>query len=182
MSANVLVGLCGAWGLAGSLTWSFARTRRAMLVVQISSAPGFILHWALQEHWTAAGLTVLTMLLALISAALDGPPNSRSVRIARALYLVALLPIAALTAWSWQGWHSLFAALGTAIACYGRWQTDKARFRALILACSVPWFAHNLAVGSVPAMAFDLFLMARGAWLALRGRVPAARMAAVPAS
>jgi hypothetical protein len=182
MVADVLVGLCGAWGLAGSLTWSFARTRRTMLAVQISSAPGFILHWALQGHWTAAGLTVLTMLLALISAALDGPPDSRGVRVARSLYLVALLPVAALTAWSWEGWHSLFAALGTAIACCGRWQTDKTRFRALILACSVPWFAHNLAVGSLPAMASDLFLMGRGAWLAARGRVPVARMAAAPAA
>src|SRR5919202_40653 len=130
MGADVLVGLCGAWGLAGSLTWSFARTRRAMLAIQISTAPGFILHWALQAHWTAAALTVLTMLLTLISAALDGSPNSRRVRGARALYLVALLPVAAVTAWSWEGWHSLFAALGTAIACCGRWQTDKARFRA----------------------------------------------------
>src|SRR3954470_5931097 len=182
MFADVLVGLCGAWGLTGSLTWSFARTRRAMLTIHISSAPGFILHWALQEHWTAAGLVVLTMLLTLISAALDGPPESRGVRIARSLYLVALFPVAALTAWSWEGWHSLFAALGTAVACCGRWQTDKARFRALILACSVPWFAHNLAVGSVPAMASDLFLMGRGAWLALRGRMPAVPMAATSAA
>src|SRR5690349_18046680 len=167
MVADVLVGLCGAWGLAGSLTWSFARTRRAMLAVQVSTAPGFILHWALQRHWTAAGMIVLTMLLALISAALDGPPESRGVRLARALYLLALLPVAALTAWSWAGWHSLFAALGTTVACLGRCQTDKRRFRALVLACSVPWFAHNLAVGSLPAMASDLFLMGRGAWLAL---------------
>src|SRR4051794_1113974 len=115
MVADMLVGLCGAWGLAGSLTWSFARTRRAMLAVQISTAPGFILHWALQGHWTAAGMTVLTMLLALISAALDGPPDSRGVRLARALYLLALLPVAALAAWSWAGWHSLFAA--ASVAC-----------------------------------------------------------------
>ena len=182
MVADMLVGLCGAWGLAGSLTWSFARTRRAMLTVQILTSPGFFLHWALQGHWTAAGLNVLTMLLALISAALDGPPDSRGVRAARSLYLVALLPVAALTAWSWEGWHSLFAALGTTVACCGRWQTDKARFRTLILACSVPWFAHNLAVGSVPAMAADLFLMGRGAWLALRSRLPATRTAAASAA
>src|SRR3954451_4735015 len=85
------------YGLAGSLTWSFAPTRRAMLAIQISSAPGFILHWALQGHWTAAGLNVLTMLLTLISAALDGPPDSRGVRVARSLYLAALLPVAAVT-------------------------------------------------------------------------------------
>jgi hypothetical protein len=153
-----------------------------MLAIQISTAPGFILHWALQEHWTAASLTVLTMLLTLISAALDGPPNSNGVRVARLLYLVALLPVAALTAWSWEGWHSLFAALGTTVACCGRWQTDKARFRALILACSVPWFAHNLSVGSVPAMVSDLFLMGRGAWLALRNRPQAVPMSAATAA
>ena len=178
MVADVLVGLCGAWGLAGSLTWSFARTRRAMLAVQISTAPGFLLHWALQGHWTAAGMTVLTMLLTLISAALDGPPDSRGIRLARSLYLVALLPVVLLAACSWEGWHSLFAALGMAIACFGRWQTDKTRFRALILASSVPWFAHNLAVGSAPAMMSDVFLMSRGAWLALRHRAPAAGMVA----
>jgi len=123
-------------------------------------------------------MTVLTMLLTLISVALDGPPNSRSIRLARCLYLVALLPVVLLAAWSWEGWHSFFAALGTAIACFGRWQTDKARFRTLILACSVPWFVHNLAVGSAPAMMSDLFLMGRGAWLALRHRAPAPRMVA----
>jgi hypothetical protein len=152
-----------------------------MLAVQISAAPGFILHWALQGHWTAAGMIVLTMLLTLISAALDGPPDSRGVCIARSLYLAALLPVAMLAAWSWEGWHSLFAALGTAIACCGRWQTDKTRFRALILACSVPWFAHNLIVGSVPAMVSDLFLMGRGLWLALRRRGSVAPLAAAAA-
>ena len=86
--------------------------------------------------------------------------------------------MAALTVWSWEGRHSLFAALGTVIACCGRWQTDKARFRTLILACSLLWFAHNLVVRSVPAMASDLFLLGRGAWLALRCRAPVAPMAA----
>lgn len=47
MVTDVLASLYGTWGLAGSLTWSFARSRRAMLAVQISAAPGFILHWVL---------------------------------------------------------------------------------------------------------------------------------------
>ena len=125
---------------------------------------------------------MLTMLLTRISAALDGPPNSYGVRVARSLYLVALLPVAALTAWSREGWHSLFAALKPTVAYCGRWQTDKARFHALILACSVPWFAHNLSVGSVLAMASDLFLMGRSAWLALRNRPPAIQMSAASAA
>jgi hypothetical protein len=87
-----------------------------MLAIQISSAPGFILHWALEGHWTAVSLTVLTP----ISAALDGPLNSYGVRVARLLYLVALLPVATLMAWSRKGRHSLFAALWTTVACCGR--------------------------------------------------------------
>lgn len=182
MVVDFLIGLCGLWGLAGSLTWSFAQTRRTMLIIQMATSPGFLLHWILQDHWTAAGLNALTSVLTLTSAALDGPPHSRSVRVARCLYAVALLPVAVLTVWSWAGWHSLFAALGTTIACCGRWQTDKNRFRTLILACSIPWFAHNVAVGSVPAMASDLFLMGRGTWLAVRRRVLEVRMSAASAA
>ncbi|SDE50660.1 hypothetical protein [Belnapia rosea] len=43
-------------------------------------------------------MTVLTMLLTVISAALDGPPDSRGIRLARSLYLAALLPVVLLAA------------------------------------------------------------------------------------
>lgn len=172
---------CGAWGLAGSFLWTFAGTRRRMLLVQLSTGPGYLLHWALLGHGTAAFMTALSMLLALAATLLDGEKGSGRVRAARTVYLLAAAAVVLLTARTWEGIPSLFAGLGTLLACIGRWQTDGARFRAFLLASSVPWFLHNLAAGSPPALASDLFCLGRGvhiAWQsrARRRRPPAAVM------
>lgn len=161
---EILAQACGWYGLATSCLWSFARTRRGMIALQLLSGPGFLLHWALQGHWTAAGSCGLMLTLALVSLALDGPATSRRVRFGRALFLVMLGPIALVAALSWAGLPSLFAALGTTLTCLGRWQTRPERFRLLLLAGSGPWLMHNLLVGSVPGVATDLFQLSRVAF------------------
>ena len=162
-----------AFGYAGSLAsclWSFARTRRAMLVVQMAGSACFLLHWLLQGRATAAIMTGLLLLLAALSLFLEGPPDSPRLRFARRLYLAALVPILAGMVATWSGLPSFFAAIGTAIGCYGRWQTDPARHRAVLLASSVPWLLHSALVGSVPGVCTDLFGLGRAAWLALQRR------------
>jgi hypothetical protein len=70
----------GVWGLAGSLAWSFAPTRRAMLAVLLVAQPGYVVYWSLQNDWTAAGMTILAILLTVLSVGLDGDPDSARVR------------------------------------------------------------------------------------------------------
>lgn len=165
--------LADGLGFAGSLaacSWSFARSRRRMLAVQMAGSCCFLAHWALQGRATAAAMTGLLLGMAVLSLFLEGPADSPRVRRVRRFYLAALLPIIGFAALTWSGLPSLFAAIGTAMGCYGRWQTDPARHRAVLLASSVPWLAHNLLVGSVPGMCTDLFGLGRAAWLAWGAR------------
>ncbi len=176
---------CGWVGLAGCCLWTFARTRAGMIAVQLGTGWGFLLHWALLGHWTAALSTGLTLALAAASAALEGPAGSRRVRAGRALFLALLPVIAGVTLMSWGGPESLFAGLGTAVACLARWQTDAGRFRGLLLASAAPWLVHNLAVGSLPAVAADLFCLGRaglGVWQARRSRARSTAAAAAAAA
>ena len=176
-SFEVLAEACGWLGLAGCCLWSFARTRSRMITVQLLSGPGFLLHWALQGHWTAALSCALMLGLAAASLALEGPPGSGGVRLARALFLL-LLPVIALTAaLTWEGTVSGFAALGTAMVCLARWQLRPERFRTLLLLSSLPWLGHNLLVWSLPGIGADLFCLSRAAmgWWerrAARGTAP----------
>jgi hypothetical protein len=156
------------FGYAGSLfccLWSFARTRRTMLMVQMAGSACFLLYWVLQGRATAATMTALLLGIAALSLFLDGPPDSPRLRLVRRLYIAALLPVVVLTAATWAGAPSCFAAIGTAIGCYGRWQTDLGRHRAILLASSVPWLLHSALVGSVPGLCTDLFGLGRAAWL-----------------
>lgn len=182
MIACSLATACGLWGLAGSLTWSYARTRRAMLAVLVCTQPGYILHWALKGDWTAAGLSVLSLLLTLLSTGLSGPVGSLRVTWTRRAFVLALVPVAVIAAATWNGLPSLFAAVGMALGCYARWQTESVRFRRLMLATSLPWLAHDLLAQSAAAVCADLFGITRGAWVEARGfRLRATSRAASPA-
>jgi hypothetical protein len=165
--------LAEAFGYAGSLLcclWSFARTRRTMLMVQMAGSACFLLHWLLLGRATAATLTALLLGMAVLALFLDGPPDPGRLRLVRGLYVAALLPVAILTAATWAGVPSFFAAIGTVIGCYGRWQTDPARHRAILLASSVPWLLHSALLGSVPGVCTDLFGLGRAAWLGWKQR------------
>jgi hypothetical protein len=165
--------LADGFGFAGSLgacMWSFARTRRRMLAVQMAGSACFLLHWLLLGKGTAAAMTVLLIGISAISIFLDGPADSPRVRLVRRLYVAALVPVVVLTAVTWSGPQSLFAAVGTAMGCYGRWQTDPARHRAILLASSLPWLLHGVLAGSVPGVCTDLFGLGRATWLRWRER------------
>lgn len=175
-------------GFLGSLAcclWSFGRTRRTMLVVQMAGSVCFLLHWLLQGRATAAAMTVLLLALTVLALFLDGPAASPRVRRARRLYLAALVPVVGLAAATWSGLPSLCAAIGTALGCYGRWQTDPDRHRTVLLATSVPWLLHNALVGSIPGLCTDVFALGRAAWLGWarhRARVGTSRAGTTAAS
>lgn len=154
-----------------------------MLALQLAGGPCFLLHWGLQGEAIAAGACALSMLLTLLAMAMDGP----RARLARAAFLAALLPMAALVWAGWGGWPSAFAALGSALVCLARWQVAPSRMRLLMLASAVPWLVHDLALFSLPGMAADLLMLAQGvavAWHRRRQRLPSlacARAALSPA-
>ncbi|SDB63233.1 YgjV family protein [Belnapia rosea] len=179
--------LAQGFGFAGSLAcclWSFAGTRRTMLLVQMLGSTCFLLHWTLLGRGTAAAMTGLLLVMAGLSLFLDAPPGSARIRIVRGIYLAALLPITLLAVATWAGPQSFFAAIGTAMACHGRWQTDRDRHRTILLASSVPWLVHSAIAGSIPGVCTDLFALGRGGWLAWQqrragagGAMPAALLA-----
>jgi len=178
----MLADICGFWGLAGSVGWSFAHTRRGMLRALMLTQPGYVAYWLLLGHRTAALMTLMAMGLNLLSIGLEGPPGSARVRWTRRAYLFALLPVAALSLVTWEGPHSLLAGTGIALGCLARWQTKPTRFRLILSATSLPWLAHDLLVGTLPALASDAFGIGRGIQFALfanprRQRVIAIRYA-----
>jgi hypothetical protein len=167
LSYATLAGLCGCWGLLGSLAWSFARTRRGMLTVLMLCQPGYVVYWVLLGHRTAALMTVLGMGVNLLSLGLEGPADSARVRWTRRAYLAALVPVFALTLSTWEGLPSLLAGTGVALGCIARWQIKPMPFRLLMSTASLPWLAHDLLVGTLPALASDAFGIARGIQIAL---------------
>jgi hypothetical protein len=161
--------LAQGFGFAGSLAcclWSFASTRRTMLLVQMLGSVCFLLHWILLGRGTAASMSALLLGMTGLALLLNAPPGSARLRIVRGIYLAALLPIAGLAVLTWAGPQSFFAAIGTAMCCHGRWQTDRDRHRAILLASSVPWMVHSAIVGSIPGLCTDLFALGRAGWLA----------------
>ena len=177
MFGSPFVTVCGLWGLLGSLSWSFAKKRRTMLAIMLCTQPGYGIYWAGLGDATAAAMSVLAMLLTLLSAGLGGPEGSAMVRWTRRAFMAALIPVAGISLLTWDGLPSAFAAAGMALGCAARWQADGTRFQRLMLSTNLPWLAHDLMAGSAPALASDLFGLARAAWIGVaefRRRRPAA--------
>ncbi len=162
--------LCGLWGLAGSLGWSFAPNRRAMLTILLLTQPGYLLSWTLRGELTAAGMSLMSILITLLSTGMDGPSGSARVLWTRRAFVIALLPIAGITATSWSGVGSLLAGMGLSVSCLARWQTDQGRFKLLMFGSSLPWLAHDLMALSGPSVCGDLFALGRGIWTTWRVR------------
>jgi hypothetical protein len=167
LSSATFAELCGFWGLLGSLAWSFARTRRGMLAVLMLCQPGYVIYWVLLGHRTAALMTVFGMALNLMALGLEGPVDSARVRWTRHAYLAALAPVFALTLATWEGLPSLLAGAGVALGCIARWQIKPLRFRLMMSTPNLPWLAHDLLVGTLPALASDAFGIARGLQIAV---------------
>jgi hypothetical protein len=77
---------------------------------------------------------------------------------------------------TWQGLPSFPAATATTLSTIGRMQANEIVLRALLLASTPLWAAHDLAVGSLPGLTADLLSTTTGATMLLQ-RSPAARSA-----
>jgi hypothetical protein len=109
--------LAGLWGLGGALLWSFARSRRGMLLVQVATLPGFALHWALRGDSAAALATMLICWQAVLASAFE-VRHGWADRLLRGLYIASLLPLAALV-WHDDDWQNAAQAAPALAALLG---------------------------------------------------------------
>src|SRR5262245_33909613 len=82
---------------------------------------------------------------------------------ARLTYYALMPVIAAACIVTWQGAPSLLSTAATTLSTIGRMQSNETRLRALLLASTPFWAAHDLAVGSLPGLLADLLSTAIGA-------------------
>jgi Bacterial inner membrane protein len=167
---NPVASGAGVAAMACLAAWPLFRARSTMLMVYIGNNLGFVAHYALLEHWTAAVMNGFMAAQTVVAILLVGRPRLRW-----AYY--ALMPVvAAASLITWQGWPSFLSAAATTLSTIGRMQANEVVLRALLLASTPFWAAHDLAVGSLPGLVADLLSMATGAAMLLR-RPPAIRSA-----
>lgn len=148
----------GLAGIALNFVWPLLKRRGAMLAAQAAAGAFFLAHYFLIGAWTGGLVNGLAALQALVAIPLGERPGFRVV------YLLTLPVIALVLAFSWQGWSSLFAALGMAGIALGRYQLRQMPFRVILVSTIPFWTAHNLLVGSLPGLLSDLLVTAASLW------------------
>jgi hypothetical protein len=167
---NPLAASIGLVAMACLGAWPLFRTRSVMLIVYIGNNLGFVVHYALLDQWTAVAMNALMAMQTVAAIWLVRSPRSR-------LAYYALMPVVAGAALaSWQGAPSFLSAAATTLSTIGRMQLNETAFRALLLASTPLWAAHDWLVGSLPGLIADLLSMATGAVMLLR-RSPTIRSA-----
>ncbi len=148
----------GLMGMACLIAWPLFATRTRMLLAQIGIGVGMGIHFFLLGAWTGALMNGLSALQTAAAIPLADRPGLRK------LYLALVPVIGVAAALTWNGWPSLFAALGMTLLTVGRMQTDTRAMRILLLAAIPFWAAHDLMVGSVPGLAADALSLCTGLW------------------
>jgi Bacterial inner membrane protein len=150
--------------------WPLFRTRSTMLIIYIGNNLGFVAHYALLDQWTAVVMNGLMAVQTIVAIWLVRWPALRW-----AYY--ALMPFVAVASLAtWQGLPSFLSAAATTLSTIGRMQNNETLLRALLLASTPFWAAHDLIVGSLPGLVADLLSMVTGAAMLLQ-RSPTIRLA-----
>lgn len=142
--------IAGLIGLVLLTVWPLLRERRAMLLAQTAGAMAFIAHYLLIGALTGAAMVSISVVQALAALSEERPHWRRLV------YLSTIPALAAMTAVTWQGLPSLFAALGLALTTAARWQRSVAALRVLFLVSAVAWIAHDILAGSLQGIVADI--------------------------
>jgi Bacterial inner membrane protein len=159
---NPMAASAGLAAMTCLAIWPLFRTRSLMLIVYLGNNLGFVAHYALLDHWTAAAMNGL---MAVQTAAAIGLVRWPRLRLA---YYLLMPVVAGASLATWQGVPSLLAAAATALSSIGRMQSNETFLRALILASTPFWAAHDSVVGSLPGLVADLLSMATGAAMLLQ--------------
>lgn len=161
--------VAAAWGVFGMLclmTWPLFKQRSTMLIVQLGIGVGLGLHYALLGAPTAATMNAFSAAQVLAAIGMERRPNLRWVYWA----IIPLIAVASVV--TWTGPQSALAALGMAFITAGRMQSNVLSLRLLILCAQPFWFAHDVMVGSLPAMIADAGSLTIGTAMLLRYHPP----------
>jgi len=147
----------GLLGMTLCIAASLARARSAILLTGAAGGACFGLHYLGLGSPTGS-------LMCLISVA----QNLAAARFARhgaprwlvAAFVGSAALALALTASTWTGWPSGFAAAGALLATAARLQGEASRMRLLFVASTACWCGHDFGVGSACALACEALTMA----------------------
>ena len=156
MTSNPLATGAGLFAMVCLASWPLFRARPAMLGTYIGNNLGFVVHYALLQHWTAASMNGLMSVQTLVAIGLMRWPRLRLA------YYGLMLVLAVMTLVTWSGLPSLLADAATTLSTLGRMQGNETILRILILASTPFWAAHDLSVGSMPGLIADVMSMATG--------------------
>ncbi len=140
----------GLVGLIGSLIWPMFKIRQTMLMVQAFYSIAFIGHFLLLDAMTAASMMAVIAVQSLVTA--YQRTNIWDVLL-KYVFFATIPGILILTWFTWQGWWSAFAAIGTLTSTFARYQTNIEQFRKWFIYRSLFWIVHNLTVLSISGLA-----------------------------
>lgn len=169
MATHPFAFLMALVGMLCLVSWPLARSRHAVLLIQIGIGISFGLHYAILGNLTAGAVNGLGSVQIALMLCLGGQPGLKWVSW---IFIPAVVAAAFLT---WQGAPTLMAAAGTLLIALGRAQSHPIRMRILILAGCPFWIAHDLLVSS-PVIIADLLSLLTGVFLLLRQCPPPADM------
>src|SRR5262245_24816695 len=104
MTQNPLASAAGLIAMLCFAAWPLFKVRSAMLATYIGNNAAFVLHYALLDHWTAAGMNGLMGIQTLVAIWLARWPRLRWV------YFAFIPILAAVSLFTWQGLPSLLSA------------------------------------------------------------------------
>jgi Bacterial inner membrane protein. len=167
MADNPVAAGAGLVAMVCLTVWPLFRARSAMLGTYVGNNLGFVAHYALLGHWTAAVMNGLMTVQTGVAIWLVRWPRLRWA-------YFALMPVLVGTSLAtWEGLPSLLSLAATALSTLGGMQSNEIVLRGLLLSSTPFWAAHDLAVGSLPGLVADVLSMATGATMLLSS--PAAR-------
>jgi hypothetical protein len=143
----------GTLGIAFGAMAGLMPRRRLILACSGLGSACFGLHNLMLGSMTGAALCTLSVLQSLAASA--APEQGDRPRWLLAVLGLALLLVLSATAWTWQGWPSLFAGVGALLSARARVQGEPQRMRRAFLVSSLFWVGHNGVVGSVCGLVSD---------------------------
>jgi hypothetical protein len=176
----------GALGMAFGLATGLMPRRELILFASAAAGTCFAAHFYVLGSPTGTAMNLISVVQSLVAACLMSARQRPSW--IGGFFAATLVAVLAITAWTWTGWPSAFAAAGTALATVARLQHAPQRMRQIFLAASLCWVCHNLVVGSICGLACDLLTVSAFAGTMLRqaareragGRNRAADLPSVP--
>lgn len=152
MSLNLIAQIVGIIAVVLSLAVFQLNKRHAMLLLAMTAAFLYALHFFLLGAATGAAMNLIGAFRCYVFYKVK-PTRSN----AWILYVFITISLLA-TLYTWQGPISLLAAAGTVLSGIASWQLTPKYIRRYALSAPPPWFAYNALSGSYPGMFIEVFM------------------------